>query len=82
MKGFRNASYISAPFPKLSWRKDIQKHADYIGERRLSAGRRFFKATERAIEKLAERPMLGGSCEFDAPELADLRVWSIKSFEH
>ena len=24
MKGFKNASYISSPFPKLAWRKDIQ----------------------------------------------------------
>jgi toxin ParE1/3/4 len=62
--------------------RDIHRHADYIGERRLSAGRRFYKAAEGAIKKLAERRMLGGSCEFENPELTDLRVWSIKGFEH
>jgi plasmid stabilization system protein ParE len=26
--------------------------------------------------------MLGGACEFENPELTELRVWSIKGFEH
>jgi len=63
-------------------RRDIDRNADYIGERNRRAGRRFYAAVEDALNKLAAMPELGGTCDFDAPGLSGLRVWSIKGFEN
>jgi hypothetical protein len=43
MKGFRFASYISSPFPKLAWRKDMfvvdnEREREAAIERNNSAG--------------------------------------------
>jgi toxin ParE1/3/4 len=63
-------------------RRDIHRHADYIGEKRRSAGRRFYSAAERALKKLAENPNMGSLCEWENPALVGIRVWSIKGFKY
>jgi toxin ParE1/3/4 len=73
---------MSRVWLRSSARRDIHKHADYIGERRQSAGRRFYSAAQRTIKKLAENPGIGGSCEWENPALAGIRVWSIKGFKY
>jgi toxin ParE1/3/4 len=61
--------------------KDVDRHADYIGERSRSAGHRFYDAVQQAVQQLGAMPELGGRCEFSHPRLSGLRMWSIRGFE-
>ncbi len=51
-----------------------------IGQNSQRAAQRFLEAFDRAAQRLADMPEMGGVCEFDHPAVADLHVWSIKGF--
>ena len=51
-----------------------------IGQNSTRAAQRFLEAFDRAANRLAAMPQMGGTCESDHPMLAELRVWSIKGF--
>jgi len=61
-------------------RLEIVKTAEYIGQRNIDAGLRFFDAVEETIGRLAEMPTLAGVWESSEPELAGLRVWPVRGF--
>jgi toxin ParE1/3/4 len=61
-----------------SW--DLQRHCDRLAERSAATADRFMTAVERALDLLESMPELGGSCELDAPQLADLRVLTVRRF--
>ena len=42
---------------------------------------RFLDACNQAFEFLSENPYLGSPGKFDNPELAEVQLWRIKSFE-
>jgi toxin ParE1/3/4 len=63
-------------------RRDLLEHYVYIGRDSMAAARRFRKAAQRAMEKLARMPDMGSVWETTHPALAGLRVWSIYKFQN
>jgi toxin ParE1/3/4 len=61
---------------------EIARIGDYIGQRNIDAGLRFFDAAEDAFQRLADMPMLGALLDSSDPKAADLRVWTIRGFEN
>ena len=62
-------------------RMDLVDLFVYIGQHDQEAADRFLRAVDQTIEKLAAMPGLGGPCELDNPNLADLKVWPVKGFK-
>src|SRR5437870_906365 len=62
-------------------KKDLDDLAFYIAQDSPKAGFRFLTAAEKAFEKLARMPHLGGIWENPNPDLGGIRVWPIRGFE-
>lgn len=61
---------------------DLLELADFIAQDSLNAAQRFLKAAEAAFQLLAETPEMGTCCQFQDPQAAGVRVWSIRGFEN
>lgn len=62
--------------------RDLDEKAEYIARNRPVTARRFYDAADRAFERLANTPGLGGPWESTNPNLAGLRVWPIPRFKN
>ena len=62
-------------------RRDIEEAFVFVGEKDEDAGLDFLFAVELTLEMLAENPFLGALRRFAAPELQDVRMWRVKSYE-
>ena|SRR5436309_6340400 len=62
--------------------RDLLNHFVFIGRRSVKAARGFLRAAERAMERLARMPELGGLWESDDPALAGLRCWPLRKYEN
>lgn len=63
-------------------RRDLREHFVYIGRDSVAAARRFLKAADKAMERLAWMPEMGSPWGSNNPALAGLRIWSIHKFEN
>ena len=61
---------------------DVDKIADYIGERNVSAGRRFIHAARREFKFLADSPLAGAIRQTAPRQLKGLRSWPIKKYRN
>lgn len=61
-------------------RSDLLDHFVWIGRSSVANARRFLRAADEAMERLAEMPEMGGEWESGTPGLAGLRVWPIRRF--
>jgi toxin ParE1/3/4 len=59
---------------------DLDEQAEYIAQDSVAVARRFYEAAEKAFERLAGMPGMGGSWESRDPKYADLRMWPIPGF--
>jgi plasmid stabilization system protein ParE len=53
----------------------------YLEQRAYDAAERFPPAVQEAFARIQEQPGIGAPCNFDHPDLADLRSWPIPGFE-
>lgn len=60
--------------------EDLDEQARYIARSSLRSALRFYDAAEVSIQRLADNPNLGCACKLERPELADVRVWTIRKF--
>lgn len=62
---------------------DVYRHAAYLADHGgLAVAKRFVKAVEQTIARLAESPGIGHLWESDHPRLADLRCSSVGRFRN
>jgi toxin ParE1/3/4 len=66
--------------PVIEW--DLVTIAEYIGQRNVDAGLRFFDAAEDAFQRLSSMPLMGGSWDSPNPRLSGIRWWPIRGFEN
>ena len=63
-------------------RRDIMLQVGYYLEQRAyDAAERFTPAVQEALARIQDQPGIGAPCNFDHPELADLRSWPVPGFE-
>lgn len=62
--------------------KDLIELATYIANGNLDISDNFLLAAEKTFVNLGNFPMLGKSCRFNTPDLADIRQKAIKGFEN
>jgi len=62
-------------------RRDMDRLADFIGDRNRTAGRRFLEAARETIHKIASTPELGTAYESANPLMAGVRVWPVQGFD-
>jgi toxin ParE1/3/4 len=60
--------------------QDIIDTADYIAQDSLPAARRFLRAVEASIERLASMPGMGSPYHADDPGLAGTRMLRVRGF--
>jgi toxin ParE1/3/4 len=64
-------------------KRDLRAHAAYLEQRdhpRVAV--RFLSAAESSFATLLDMPEIGSRWEFSAAELADVRVWPVRGFQH
>lgn len=61
---------------------EIVQIAEYIGQRNIDAGLRFFESIESTIQRLAEKPASAGQWESSKSRFTGLRVWPVEGFEN
>jgi plasmid stabilization system protein ParE len=62
--------------------RDVAGHLRYIRGANPRAARRVSAAIEKAFRTLLRMPFAGASCEYEEPEIADLRYWTVRGFEN
>jgi toxin ParE1/3/4 len=62
--------------------RDLEELAEYIAQRSVAAGERFYDAVKEAYRRLAEMPEAGSRWESDQPALRDVRCWTIRRFRN
>ena len=62
--------------------KDLIELATYIANGNLDVSDNFLLTAERTFVNLGNFPMLGKSCRFKHPDLANIRQKAIKGFEN
>jgi toxin ParE1/3/4 len=61
--------------------RDLDNHFEYIAKDNLEAAIRFYEAAFRAFDVLLTNPHIGLACDFENPQLKDIRIWIVKGFE-
>jgi toxin ParE1/3/4 len=60
--------------------REFYRRAEYLYDVSPATAARFLRAAESTFQRLVKVPGLGGLCEFQNPEFADVRVFPIKRF--
>ena len=64
-------------------RRDLVEHFVYLAENAsLDTAERFLERAETTFDDLAGQPMMGAPLTLKRPELAGLRKWRVKDFDH
>jgi toxin ParE1/3/4 len=64
-------------------RRDLIEHFVYLAESAgLHVAERFLSRAESSFEDLARQPKMGAPLSLKHPELANIRKWRVKDFEH
>ena len=64
-------------------RRDLVEHFVYLAENAgLDVAERFLTHAEASFDDLAGQPMIGAPLKLRHPDLAGLRKWRVKNFDH
>lgn len=63
-------------------RSDLVAHFDYLGRSSTARARRFLRAAEETMQRIAETPEAGSPWESADPTLAGLRCWPVRRFKN
>ena len=64
-------------------RRDLVEHFVYLAENAsLDTAERFLERAETTFDDLAGQPTMGAPLTLKRPELAGLRKWRVKDFDH
>ncbi len=61
--------------------RDIEEAFVFVAETDFDSGLNFLHAVEQSFEMIAENPFVGSERKFAAPELGNVRMWRVKSYE-
>jgi toxin ParE1/3/4 len=60
---------------------DLISAATYLGSKTSGLETRFLDAVEESLDRIAQKPEIGGVYENQNPRLAGMRVWRVAGFE-
>jgi toxin ParE1/3/4 len=63
-------------------RRDLLEHFVYLARFNVPVARRFRRAAERTLARIAEMPELGSPWETTKAALAGVRYWPVRGFKH
>jgi toxin ParE1/3/4 len=72
---------IRSVFKRPQAERDIEEVFVFLAEINFDSGFDFLFAVEQTLEMIAENPLVGSERNFAAPELQNVRMWRIKSYE-
>jgi plasmid stabilization system protein ParE len=63
-------------------RRDLLEHFVYLARFNVPVARRFLRAADRTMGRIADMPEAGSPWESTDPALAGVRFWSVRGFRH
>jgi toxin ParE1/3/4 len=63
-------------------RRDLLEHFVYLARFNVPVARRFLRAADRTLERIANMPEAGSPWESTDPALAGVRYWPVRGFRH
>lgn len=73
---------MSVVIRKPRAQRDLVGHFAYVGERNPEAAERFLEAVEKALDQLAQFPLMGRRWGSPSPRLQDVRFWTVPRFKN
>ena len=61
--------------------RDLDELAVYIAENNLEAGKRFYDAAEKALQRISQMPQVGHRYTSELYPRDELRAWPVPGFE-